>query len=198
MVSAPEIKDILKKILDLAEAHERHREEAFRYVSEMSRLGFPMPWATAQITAFDCVSDTLRGMKGSMLDMYRVPDKLLATIEMFTPQVIEVSVMMAARAQNKGIMIPLHRGAAGFMSDEQFAKFYWPCLKALLLGLIDAGLTPIPFFEGNYTPRLEYLTELPPGKVVGHFDQVDRKKARKLLGNVMCFWDNVPASMICA
>jgi len=61
-----------------------------------------------------------------------------------------------------------------------------------------AELTPIPLFEGDYTPRLEYLTELPPGKVAGHFDHVDRKKAKKLLGDVMCFWGNVPASLMVA
>ena len=91
----------------------------------------------------------------------------------------------------------MHRGAAGFMSDKQFAKFYWPGFKALILGLIDAGLTPVPLFEGDYTSRLEYLTELPPGKVVGHFDHIDRKKAKKLLGDIMCFWGNVPASLMC-
>jgi uroporphyrinogen-III decarboxylase len=83
------------------------------------------------------------------------------------------------------------------MSEKQFAKFYWPCFRELMLGLIDAGLTPMPLFEGDYTPRLEYLAELPPGKVVGHFDRAHRKKAKKLLGDVMCFWGNVSAPLMC-
>ena len=33
----------------------------------------------------------------------------------------------------------MHRGADGFMSDEQLERFYWPTLKAVLLGLIEAG-----------------------------------------------------------
>jgi uroporphyrinogen-III decarboxylase len=66
-----------------------------------------------------------------------------------------------------------------------------------MLGLIEAELTPIPLFEGDYTPRLEFLEELPPKKIVGHFDKVDRKKAKKLLGNIMCFWGNVSASLMC-
>ena len=49
-----------------------------------------------------------------------------------------------------------------------------PDVKGLILGLIDAGLTPLPLFEGDYTPRLEFLAELPPGKVAAHFDRVDR------------------------
>ena len=68
--------------------------------------------------------------------------------------------------------------------------------KALILGLLDAGLTPVPLFEGNYTPRLEFLKELPKGKVAGHFDAVDRRKARDILGDTMCFWGNIQASLM--
>ncbi|MGD8737974.1 MAG: hypothetical protein PVJ85_14605, partial [Anaerolineae bacterium] len=49
--------------------------------------------------------------------------------------------------------------------------FYWPHLKALINGLLDAGLISCPFFEGTYDQRLEYLTELPPGKVMGSLVQ---------------------------
>lgn len=83
------------------------------------------------------------------------------------------------------------------MSDNQFAEFYWPCFKNLIMGLIEAGLTPIPLFEGDYTNRLKYLAEFPPGKIVGHFDHIDRKKAKVMIGEVMCFWGNVPASLLC-
>lgn len=46
---------------------------------------------------------------------------------------------MDKQTGDTGIFISMQRGAAGFMSDEQFAKFYWPGFKALVLGLIDAG-----------------------------------------------------------
>jgi uroporphyrinogen-III decarboxylase len=52
-------------------------------------------------------------------------------------------------------------------------------------------------FQGDYTPRLEFLQELPPKKILGHFDQVDRRKAKKLLGDTLCFWGNVPSSLMC-
>ena len=68
--------------------------------------------------------------------------------------------------------------------------------KKMILALIDAGLTPMPFFEGDYTPRLEFLAELPSGKVVCHFDIVDKKKAKKIIGDDMCFWGNVPSGLL--
>jgi uroporphyrinogen-III decarboxylase len=123
---------------------------------------------------------------------------LLAAVNMFIPLTISTMVMATQQSGIKRVFIPMHRGSAGFMSDQQFAKFYWPGLKALILGLIDAGVTPIVFTEGDYTPRLEYFKELPPKKFVLHFEHVDRKKVKKLLGNIACFWGNVPSPLMCA
>ena len=197
IVSQPDVTEFLKKMLKLGEAHRLYRESTTRYCVEMPNLGFPMNFGAAVIPAFDILSDAFRGMKGSMLDMYRVPDKLLAAVEAFTPLTIHGTVALAQKLKNNRVFIPMHRGSAGFMSDKQFAKFYWPCFKSLILGLLKTGLTPIPLFEGDYTPRLEYLQELPPGKVMGHFDVIDRKKTKKIIGDTMCFWGNVPASLMC-
>lgn len=197
MVSSPDMITLLKKALELAEAHKRNSDLIDAYQSDMINLGYAFPTLCATYPPFDWISDVLRGMRGIMLDMFQVPDKLLAAIEMFTPLVVEGAIMTARQKMTNGVFIPMHRGAGGFMSNDQFARFYWPGLKALFQGLIDAGLTPVPLFEGDYTPRLEFLQELPPKKIVGHFDKVDRKKAKKLIGDVMCFWGNVPASLMC-
>jgi uroporphyrinogen-III decarboxylase len=104
----------------------------------------------------------------------------------------------AARASgNPRVFIPMHRGADNFMRDEDFRKFYWPGFKRLIEALIDAGITPMPLFEGGYSSRLEYLAELPAGKVAAHFDHVDRKRFKEICGEVMCFWGNVPSSLMC-
>ena len=197
MVSPPPMVEILKKALELAEEHEKIKQLSIRYTMEMMNIGYPFTWASVTFPAFDWISDTLRGLRGTSVDMYQIPDKLLGLIDMFTPMTIGGAIMVAKQTGNKGVFIPMHRGAGGFMSNKQFEKFYWPCFKALLLGLIDAGLTPIPLFEGDYTPRLVFLKELPPKKVVGHFDHIDRKKAKALIGDVMCFWGNVPPSLMC-
>ena len=43
---------------------------------------------------------------------------------------------------------------------------------------------------------MPYLAELPPGKVVGHFDVVDLHKAKEIIGDTMVFWGNVPAETL--
>ena len=54
----------------------------------------------------------------------------------------------------------------------------------------------MPFLAGNYTPRLKYLAQLPPGKVAGHFDVVDIRKAKEIICHTMCFWGNLPSSLL--
>ncbi len=163
---------------------------------ELKQLGFPAFSHAATFAPFDVVSDRLRGMRGSMLDMFRQPEKCLKICEKLLPIMLGLAITMAKMSGGHRVFIPLHRGADGFMSLKQFETFYWPTLKGLMMGLIDAGLTPCPFFEGNYNSRLEYLLELPGGKVLGYFDDSDILKVKEILGNHLCIMGNVPPSLL--
>jgi len=65
-----------------------------------------------------------------------------------------------------------------------------------MLNIIDAGLTPMPFYEGRYDQRLEYLRELPKGKVISWFDRTDLFKAKDIIGDVTCIAGGMPASLL--
>jgi uroporphyrinogen-III decarboxylase len=169
------------------------------FEKEMAGLGFPSSGGAGTSAPFDRVSDFLRGMRGSMLDMYRQPDKLLRLLqaeEKLLLQQIETTASKVKKGGNPRLFIPLHRGADGFMSPKQFEVYYWPGLKKVILALVDAGLTPFIFFEGSYTERLEYLRELPRGKVVAWFDKTDMFKAKEVLGDTVCIMGNMPSSML--
>ena len=195
--SQPDNRALLENLLELSRESEKNRPLVGRYSLEMMQLGYPFVAGAMLFCAFDWISDCLRGLRGTSLDMYQVPDKLLALIDMVNATLVPSTAMMARQSGAKGAVIFLHRGSAGFMSEEQFSRFYWPCLKSLILGLIDAGLTPIVYAEGDYTPRLRYFQELPPKKFVMHYQNVDRKSAKALLGNACCFWGNVPTALMC-
>lgn len=196
VAGAPPFAAMLRQIIEVGEEMNRWNAMQARLGMELAEMGYPMITAAFAEAPFDWMSDMFRGLRGAMLDMYRQPDKLKAAMEIFTDFAIQSALMIAQMSGNPRIFIPLHRGAGGFMSDAQFAEFYWPGLKKLMLALIDAGLTPMPFLEGDYTPRLHFLAELPPGKVLGHFDIVDLDRVKAELGDIMCFWGNVPASML--
>jgi hypothetical protein len=163
---------------------------------ELSEKGFFCRMSPGGGVPFDTISDFLRGMRGAMLDMYRQPDKLLAACDMLSR--IQIERIKAAPKQTEFTtsFLALHRGAEGFMSKKQFETFYWPYLKKLVNALVEAGSTPDIFFEGDYTSRLEYLCELPKGKVLARFDRTDMQKAKEIAGKQICIAGNVFPSLL--
>ena len=197
VIAAPPLRTALRALLDLADVTETNNAALGGHVAEMAALGYPYGYASVTSPAFDVVSDFYRGLRGGSIDLYRNPAKLLAAIDLMQPSCVGLSIAVAQMTGNPRVFIPMHRGADGFMNEEDFKKFYWPTFKELIEALIAAGLTPMPLFEGGYTSRLKYLAELPPGKVAAHFDHIDRRKFKEMCGDVMCFWGNVPASLLC-
>jgi len=163
---------------------------------EIKAAGFPDLWAGYTKAPFDVIGDTLRGTRGVMLDMYRQPDKLIKAMERLTPIMIKMGVGVARMAGQPVVFMPLHKGADGFMSDEQFKKFYWPTFREVMMGLIAEGVVPNPAAEGKWTTRLEIMRDLPEGKVLWMLDQSDIAKAKQTIGKVSCMFGNVPSALL--
>jgi hypothetical protein len=196
ILSMPGFDNAIEALLKARQALSQRNTEIGSLAQELQQLGFPTFASAATFAPFDVVSDRLRGMRGSMLDMLRQPEKRNQASEKLLPVMLGLAVAMGKMSGNSRVFIPLHRGADGFMSLRQFEEFYWPTLKGLMLGLIDAGLTPCPFIEGDYTSRLEHFLELPRGKVLGYFDASDIFKVKEILGNHLCIMGNVPSSLL--
>jgi hypothetical protein len=167
---------------------------------ELAFLGFPSfaPVTTGGVggAPFDTVSSFLRGMKGSMLDMYRRPDKLLQLCDFILDRRIARSKPYDATNKHVSnrVGVPLWRGDKAFMSEKQFDRFYWPGLKKALQANIDLGYCPIPFFEAEFGDRLERLLELPQGKLVASVEHMDAMKAKEILNGHTCLLVRPPLS----
>lgn len=182
------------------EAEAKWRKEMSTFQEEMARLGFPPHHhgGGVGLAPFDAISDNFRGMRGAMIDMYRRPVKLLAACDKILEWRMQQAVPAdpAKRGNPKRVHMPLHRGAEGFMSRQQFEKFYWPGLKKAIRATIDLGFFPMPFFEGKFDSRLEYLLELPRGSVACLFEHTDMARAKAILGDQLCIVGNVPSPML--
>ena len=156
---------------------------------DLAELGFP-PFARFVAggvggAPFDTISSFLRGMKGSMLDMYRQPEKLIKACDAILERRIAHAIPADPNHRDfpQRVGIPLWRGDPTFMSDAQFKKFYWPGLKKSLQAHVDLGYVPVPFFEAPFGDRLEYLLELPKGKILPAIEASDAVHAKEILGN---------------
>ena len=195
-LAADEFVNMLESLTQIAREAVRWQKETFSLARELAEMGFFCPMTLMAGAPFDVVSDFLRGMRGTMLDMYRCPDKLLEACEMMTRIQLERIAQAPDAKEFLPVFMPLHRGAHGFMSLKQFETFYWPFLKRVTLALIDKGYTPDLFFEGNYTSRLEYIAELPKGKAIARFDVCDMARAKEILGGKVCIAGNMPVSVL--
>ncbi len=194
----PDVQEAFQKLVEAG-------NEAMRWMQVMGGLGAQVramgvaDWAGGGTKApFDALGDTLRGTKGIMLDMFRHPDALLEACERLVPVLIETAVSAVNQTQVPLVFIPLHKGADGFMSNAQFAKFYWPTLKKVMLGLVEEGCIPVMFAEGGYNQRLEIIADFPRGKCIWWFDQTDMKRAKDILGDVCCIAGNVSTAIMAA
>jgi hypothetical protein len=197
VLATQEFANMLEKLSGIARQAVEWQKQIQNMVEDLNENGFP--GRNAMVgggVPYDMISDFMRGMRGGMLDMYRCPDKLLAAIEKISQQTLKRIAAAPKAKEFTTTFIALHRGADGFMSLKQFELFYWPYLLKLVKALVDAGYTPEIFFEGDYTQRLEYLRELPKGKVIARFDRSDMAKAKEVLGGHVCIQGNVPASLL--
>jgi hypothetical protein len=163
----------------------------------LGELGLPATVGGFTKAPFDFLGDSLRGTRGVMMDLYRQPQKVLAAIERLVPLAIDMGVNAANGSGNPFALIPLHKGADGFMSNADFKKFYWPTLKTTLLGLIQEGVVPFLFVEGSYNQRLDVIADsgLPAGRTMWLFDKTDMAAVKQKFGSWACLGGNVPASL---
>jgi hypothetical protein len=168
----------------------------FPLIGRLVAEGFPGPFASMSLAPFDFIGDTLRGTRGILMDMFRQPDAVLEACDRLAPVVVKWVTRRSNPFTPPLVFIPLHKGADGFMSVEQFQKFYWPSLKKVIEGLVADGFVPYLFAEGAYGTRLETIADVPKGRTVWQFDHTDMRRAKEILGGRACIQGNVPISML--
>jgi Uroporphyrinogen decarboxylase (URO-D) len=198
---SPDVREALSKLLDAGRA-------AFEWIQAcaaidhetISTLGLTGLMGGFTKAPFDIVGDTLRGTRAIMLDKFRQPKSVLAAAERLVPLAIDAGVRAAKNSRSPVVFIPLHKGADSFMSPKDFQTFYWPTLKAVILGLIEEGLIPYLFVEGAYNKRLDTIKDpdIPAGRTIWVFDQTDLREVKKRFTGWACFGGNVPSSLLIA
>ncbi|MCX7856613.1 MAG: uroporphyrinogen decarboxylase [Deltaproteobacteria bacterium] len=194
--SSPQVEEGLKRLIEAGKLALEWIQKMRSCSIEIISMGYPSVVGGTTKAPFDILGDTLRGTRKIMIDLYRKPDLILKAVERLTPLAIEQGVRGVNATGVPFVFIPLHKGADGFMSDEQFRKFYWPSLLETVCGLVQEGCVPYLFVEGAYNTRLEYLKDLPEKACFCHFDRTDMVKAREILKGKVCIGGNIPAGLL--
>jgi len=191
--------DIVKSFQAMTKAGDEMQamlSKAMTFAREMGDAGFPLAQGASAISPFDYFADYFRGSKGVMMDMYRKGDLFLEAMDKAAVFIIRSAVAQSERQPCKTVFIPVHWAFDGLMSEAHFKTYFWPPFKKVILGLIDAGLTPLLLWEGDCTSRMELIGDIPAGKAIYWFERGDLFKAKEILGDVTCLRGNVPPSLL--
>ena len=195
-LARPEIQAVLERLLEAGRELSRYLETTAAERAQAGAAGHPLVPMAGFVTApFDTLGDTLRGTRGILTDMLRQPDKLIEALDVVAG--LHISYILASPVAKEGLRVffPLHKGADGWMSEEQFLKFYWPSLKKVMDALIAEGLQCHLFAEGSYNTRLDLVNDFPKGAVSWRFDRSDMARVKRVLGANCCIEGSIPSSL---
>lgn len=194
-ITSPEVAASLEALQKIGREMDAWRPKLAAFFGEIEDIGFPALSDGFALAPYDVIADHLRGMRGTMMDLFKHPDELQEACEALM-RLMLANIGVAREGALNYIFVPLHYGSEGFCSLKQFETFYWPTLRGLIIGLIERGFIPIVMTEGDYTSRLEYLLEIPKGKAFVHFSTTDMFRAKDVLGGHLCISGNVPVSLL--
>ena len=192
----PPVQDALKALIEAGNEAMNWIHQVGDHEMELKSYGYPAEFGGVTKAPYDVLADTLRGTRAMMLDLYRRPEKVLQAMDRIVNIFTRQGIATADMANNPIVFMPLHKGADGFMSDEQFKEFYWPTFKQVVMNLVEAGCVPYLFAEGGFNSRLEYLKELPRKSCFWIFDRTDMQLAKTIIGDNLCIGGNVPAGLL--
>lgn len=191
----PDVQAMAKELTELNDMFSAYYTQVGAFAGEVEGMGFPIMAGPPTFGAFDFYSDYLRGTILASMDLYDNEDDLEAFLRDFSEmQVADIKKNPPQPGRIK--FMPMHKAMDGFMSDEHFARFYWPYQMKLVNAWIDAGAIPYVYTEAKYNSRLKYLKELPKGKTIIHFEQIDMVAAKRELGDVACVSGVFPAHLL--
>ena len=192
----PGVKQALQRVMQAAEEVDRFVDQHLLFTARMTELGYPLTNGATGIAPYDFLADYFRGARGMMTDLFRRKDKLLALLDKACEFLLRQTIALARPTGNPIVFIPVHWAPDAFMSEAQFRTFWWPTMRRMMVGLIDAGLVPMPLWEADCTKRLEIIRDVPAGKCIYWFERTDMVKAFEVLGDVTALRGNLSPSLM--
>jgi uroporphyrinogen-III decarboxylase len=151
--------------------------------STLIKLGFPPLAVTFAYSPLDFIGDFLRHPTGAMLDIRRYPHDVKQATEVLVKPVLQVALILKPVGA-KYAFIPLHLNE--MLPPKLYNEFYWPYLKKVIEELFNNGIKSFVLFEGDHTPHLDTILELPRGWGIGVFERGDIRKIKKRLEGHTC------------
>lgn len=131
------------------------------------------------------------------LDLYEVPDKVLAAMDASCDDLILNTLDTIGITNTRLAFIVLERGSGAIYRLDIFERFEWPYLQRFVDAFVSKGITPWLHLDTDWSLNLPYFRKLPKGKCVADLDgSTNIFKAKEILGGHMCISGDVRADIL--
>jgi len=196
MLSTPATREMMTTIWKISDMHKELSVKNTQLNKKLNELGFPVVAGGRSLVPFDAFSDYYRGTLDTMMDLYEHPEVILHFIDRHIEYVLSDITKQAKTAPGKWVFIPLHKGMDTFLTEQQYKDYYWRHLQKMINHIIDVGMIPYVYTEGPYNSRVKHLMEVPKGKVVYSFEEVDPVYVKQQLGDIACIQGVFPVYLL--
>lgn len=140
-----------------------------------------------------------RSMQKFFLDLYRMPDKIKAAMDVIQAAQLEAIKNAPPFGGIRGTWVGGWRAASALVAPRLWNKFVWPYIVEQVEALVAVGITPVLHWDQDWTRDLVRLQELPAKKVILNPDgMIDLRKFKELVGDRMAMMGDIPASLLAA
>lgn len=140
-----------------------------------------------------------RSMQKFFLDLYRIPDKVKAAMDVILPSMIEVGIGAAKLGGVPGVWVGGWRTASALLAPKIWDKLVFPYYYEIVTKLAENGITSVLHWDQNWTRDLARLLELPAKKFALNLDgMTDIRKAKEILRDQAAIIGDVPSSLFAA
>ncbi|MCB2227819.1 MAG: hypothetical protein KQH53_14155 [Desulfarculaceae bacterium] len=140
-----------------------------------------------------------RSMSKFFMDLYRMPDKVKAAMDVAAPIMTAQTIGAAQMSGVSGVWVGGWRTASAMIAPDIWDKLVWPYFRDMALALIEQDITPVFHWDQNWNRDLERLLELPAKKCVLNPDgMTDIRLAHKILKDHTAIMGDVPSQLFAA
>ena len=185
-LSKPEIKEMIQKCWKLNDMIQEAKKTRVQRMKELSELGFLSTFGGKACVPYDEWGDEYRGSLDCLTDLYENREYVERFIEADQEQMLAKikSWNPDGSKDGKTVMMTLHRGMDGFLSDKDYRDIYWKHLQQIIEAIMAQNMIPDVFCEGNYATRLDLLKDIPKGRIIYTFEYTPAELVKKELGDI--------------
>ncbi len=188
----------LPRVVDVAEFKEASawvKDNTERCIHQIRDRGYVPINASSTAPPYESFCGG-RSMAKFLTDLYRIPDKVQAAMDVAIPEIMESAVKGAQAAGVPAVWIGGWRTASSMVSPKIMERFVWPYVLKIVDALLNAGLNPVFHWDQNWTRDLIRLRALPPKKCILNPDgMTDMRQFKKLVSDRMAMMGDVPSTL---